>query len=56
MISPLPQSASSCRARYSDDLPVPLAPVMTVSCASGSTISRSDRYPRMATVVSTPPG
>jgi len=41
--SPRPQSASSPSARYTEDLPVPLAPVTTVSSDSGRTISRSDR-------------
>jgi hypothetical protein len=36
-------SASKRNDRYTLDLPLPFAPVMTLSCASGSDKSRNDR-------------
>ena len=46
-------AASSRSTRYRPDLPEPLAPVTTVSRPSGTTRSRSDRYPSTAIVSST---
>src|SRR5579872_5635771 len=48
-------SASSRSARYKLDFPLPFAPVITVSRSSGSTSSRSDLYPDMASVAITRP-
>ena len=48
-------SASRRSERYTLDFPLPFAPVITFSCPSGSTSSRSDRYPWTATVWITVP-
>ena len=46
-------SPNNRRARYKLDFPLPFAPVTTFNLSSGSTRSRRERYPEMATVVIT---
>jgi len=43
MNRPEASSVTSCSARYRFDLPVPFAPVTTVSASNGRTSSRIDR-------------